>query len=79
MIAVMANSEAPAIEPATRCLLDAMIADRATPGLQYAFVSADAVVFSYHGGSADLRAHRAVTTCTTFNAYSVTNVLAEYN
>jgi hypothetical protein len=27
-------------------LLDAMIADRPTPGLQYAFVSARAVLFS---------------------------------
>ena len=72
MIGVMANSEPSAIAPATRRLLDAMIADRATPGLQYAFVSADAVLFSYHGGSADLRAHRAVTEYTTFNSYSVT-------
>lgn len=72
MIAVMANSEPSAIALATKRLLDAMIADRATPGLQYAFVSADAVLFSHHGGSADLRAHRAVTEYTTFNAYSVT-------
>ena len=70
MIAVMSDSEP--LASATKRLLDAMIADRATPGLQYAFVSADAVLFCHYGGSADLRAHRATTEHTTFNAYSVT-------
>lgn len=68
----MANSGPSAITPGTQRLLDGMIADHATPGLQYAFVSADAVLFSHHGGSADLRASRAVNEYTTFNAYSVT-------
>lgn len=49
-----------------------MVAKRATPGLQYAFVSGDALLFAHHAGSADLLALRPVTERSTFNAYSVT-------
>ena len=72
MIAVMPEFTAPEIERATRHMLDKMVADGSTPGLQYVFASDRAVLFSHHGGAADLRTPRAVTEHSTFNAYSVT-------
>ena len=72
MIAVMPEFTAPEIERATRHMLDVMVADGSTPGLQYVFASDRAVLFSHHGGAADLRTPRAVTEHSTFNAYSIT-------
>ena len=72
MITVMSESTAPEIERVTRHMLDTMLADGSTPGLQYVFASDEAVRFSHHGGAADLLTPRAVTERSTFNAYSVT-------
>lgn len=63
--AVAANADA-------RKLLDREIADDRTPGIQYQFLSADAVLYSYYGGMANLVDRVPVTDRTTFNAYSVT-------
>lgn len=54
-----------------RCL-DQFIVEHDTPGMQYLFLSADAVLYAYHGGMANLVDHVPVTSSTTFNAYSVT-------
>lgn len=62
--AATANAEA-------RRFLDREIADDHTPGNQYLFLSADAVLYSYHGGMANLADRVPVTEQTTFNAYSV--------
>lgn len=56
---------------AQRCL-DQFIVAHDTPGIQYQFLSADAVLFEYRGGMANLVDHASVTDRTTFNAYSVT-------
>ena len=72
MIAVVPHSTEPEIERATRHTLDTMAADGSTPGFQYVFASDQAVLFSHHGGAADLLTPRAVTEHSTFNAYSVT-------
>lgn len=72
MISVMPESTAPEVEHATQRMLDTMVADGSTPGLQYVFASDQAVLFSHHGGAADLRTPRAVTKHSTFNAYSIT-------
>ena len=45
MIAVMPESTATEIERATRHMLDTMVADGSTPGLQYVFASDRAVLF----------------------------------
>ena len=58
-------------EAHARRVLDQMIADGDTPGLQYLFVSADAVLYSHHAGMANLVDRVPVTDRTTFNAYSV--------
>jgi D-alanyl-D-alanine carboxypeptidase len=57
--------------PQARRYLDRMLADGDAPGLQYLFLSDDAVLYSYNGGMADLVNHEPVTDLTTFNAYSV--------
>jgi hypothetical protein len=59
-------------EQATRQVLDALIADGDTPGLQYVFVSADEALLAHHGGLANPGAHLPINDRTTFNAYSVT-------
>jgi D-alanyl-D-alanine carboxypeptidase len=59
-------------EQATRQVLDALIADGDTPGLQYVFASADEALLAHHGGLANPGAHLPINDCTTFNAYSVT-------
>jgi CubicO group peptidase (beta-lactamase class C family) len=59
-------------EQATRQVLDALIADGDTPGLQYVFASADEVLLAHRGGLANPLAHLPIQDCTTFNAYSVT-------
>jgi len=58
-------------ETRARRVLDQMIADGDTPGLQYLFVSADAVLYSYQAGMANRVDRVPVTDRTTFNAYSV--------
>lgn len=72
-ILAIAATEAgpPGAETRARRVLDQMIADGDTPGLQYLFVSADAVLYSYQAGMANLVDRVPVTDRTTFNAYSV--------
>ena len=55
-----------------KAALDRLIAQGETPGLQYMFVSADAVLFSYSAGIANPAESVPVSDRTTFNAYSVT-------
>jgi D-alanyl-D-alanine carboxypeptidase len=55
-----------------KAALDRLIARGETPGLQYMFVSADAVLFSYSAGIANPAEGVPVSDGTTFNAYSVT-------
>lgn len=55
-----------------KAALDRLIAQGETPGLQYMFVSADAVLFSYSAGIANPAEGVPVSDRTTFNAYSVT-------
>ena len=55
-----------------RRFLDRQIAEDRTPGIQYLFLSADAVLYAYNGGMASLPRRTPVTDRTTFNAYSVT-------
>jgi D-alanyl-D-alanine carboxypeptidase len=59
------------LEQATRQVLDALIADGKTPGLQYVFASADEVLLAHHGGLANPRTLVPVEIGTTFNAYSI--------
>jgi D-alanyl-D-alanine carboxypeptidase len=51
-----------------------LIGEGRTPGLQYLFLSANEVLFSYSGGKANLIDGHPVTERTTFNAYSVTKI-----
>ncbi len=55
-----------------KAALDRLVARGETPGLQYMFVSADAVLFSYSAGIANPAQGVPVSERTTFNAYSVT-------
>lgn len=55
-----------------RRFLDREIAADNMPGMQYLFLSTDAVLFSHHGGMENLPRRAPVTDRTTFNAYSVT-------
>jgi CubicO group peptidase (beta-lactamase class C family) len=52
--------------------LERLLAHKRSPGVQYMFVSADAVLAEHNLGVADLVAQAPVTERTTFNAYSVT-------
>lgn len=56
---------------ATKVLAD-IVEDDASPGVQYAFLSRDGVLFSYTGGKADLATGAPVTDATTFHGFSVT-------
>lgn len=53
-------------------ILDKMIKDSDTPGVQYLIVNSDSIVFEYVGGFSDLEKNTVLTTSTTFNAFSVT-------
>ena len=55
-----------------RAFFDRQFAKGRSPGAQYLFVSADAVLAEYDGGIADPVARTPVSGCTTFNAFSVT-------
>ena len=52
--------------------LDRLIAQGRSPGVQYLFLSADAVLYSCNGGMANLPERVPVSDRTTFNGYSVT-------
>ncbi len=52
--------------------LDRLLACQRSPGVQYMFLSADAVLAEHNAGIADLVAQVPVTERTTFNAFSVT-------
>lgn len=75
-LGTLAITAAEAVQPdadaRARHMLDQLIADEETPGLQYLFVSADAVLFSYNAGMANRVDRVPVTDRTTFNAFSVT-------
>ena len=70
-VAAMSDAQAQA-----RRYLDRLLADDDAPGLQYLFLSDDAVLYSHTGGMADLVNREPVTDLTTFNAYSVTKTFA---
>jgi CubicO group peptidase (beta-lactamase class C family) len=59
-------------EPQVRRYLDNLIVRGETPGLQYLFLTTDAVLYAHYAGMADFAADHPVTGRTTFNAYSVT-------
>lgn len=62
----------------TITLLDAMVANASTPGVQYGFATRDALVFEHVAGVAnagDAAGGNPVTADTTFNAYSIAKVL----
>jgi D-alanyl-D-alanine carboxypeptidase len=61
-------------EQATRQVLDALVADGKTPGLQYVFASPDELYVAHHAGLANPHAQVPVAVDTTFNAYSVTKI-----
>ena len=52
-----------------------MVERREAPGVQYLFLSADAVLFEHHAGLANVTHGQPVSTRTTFNAYSLTKTL----
>jgi CubicO group peptidase (beta-lactamase class C family) len=52
--------------------LSGQISNHRTPGIQYYFFNQDTILYSYHGGYADLEKGKKVTGATTFHAYSVT-------
>jgi CubicO group peptidase (beta-lactamase class C family) len=58
-----------------RRFLDREIAAQRTPGIQYLFLTADAVLFAYNAGMANLPHGVPVADRTTFNVYSVTKTL----
>lgn len=58
-----------------RKYLDALVAQRKTPGFQYSFVSADDVLFCHHAGVAKLATGIALSGRTTFNAYSIAKTI----
>lgn len=60
-----------ATETATR-VLEEQLTSRKTPGLQYAFFSADSVLFRHGGGWADLAGRVPVSEATTYNGFSIT-------
>lgn len=60
---------------ATRHLLDAMVADGRTPGVQYVFTTLTQTHLFHHAGLADPHVKTPVTEHTTFNLYSVTKTL----
>ena len=73
LAALAVSCNAAAMDPTqAKAALDRLIAQGETPGLQYMFVSADAVLFSYSAGIADPAQGVPVSDRTTFNAYSVT-------
>jgi CubicO group peptidase (beta-lactamase class C family) len=59
-------------EARAQTYLDRLIAGGRSPGVQYLFVSADAALYSYNGGMANLPGRVPVSDRTTFNGYSVT-------
>lgn len=72
MITLMRTRTTSSPDQATRQLLDALVDGGGTPGLQYPFASADAVLHAYHGGLANPAVALPVDARTTFNAYSAT-------
>ena len=73
LAALAISCNAAAMDPTqAKAALDRLIARGETPGLQYMFVSADAVLFSYSAGIANPAESVPVSDRTTFNAYSVT-------
>ena len=51
-------------------VLDALVRNGHTPGFQYAAVDASSTLVEYHGGLADIAAHRPMQAETTMMAYS---------
>jgi D-alanyl-D-alanine carboxypeptidase len=74
LLAALASAAAAAPLPSAQAhrTLDELIAQGAAPGVQYMFVSADAVLHAHHAGVASLSAGVPVSEGTTFNAYSIT-------
>lgn len=55
-----------------RSVLEEMISDSDTPGLQYIIMNADSILFEYNVGLSNLENKTLVANTTTFNAFSVT-------
>ncbi len=53
-------------------VLEEMINDSNTPGIQYLIVNPDSTIFEFNGGLSNLENKTTLTSATTFNAFSVT-------
>lgn len=68
------SSTKPSVNEQDRLIdsLNTYVTEGDTPGLQYALVSSDGVIFEFASGFADISAGRAVTADSMFNTYSLT-------
>ncbi|MFC1539262.1 serine hydrolase domain-containing protein [Candidatus Latescibacterota bacterium] len=56
-------------------ILEKMIHESATPGVQYLFMDAGSILFEFNGGKSNIETKTKLTHATTFNAFSVTKTL----
>lgn len=68
-------SKAASPHAAAKSLLEGFIADRNTPGLQYAIFDAHNSLFEFNGGLADIKNGKSMTPETTLMAYSMTKTI----
>ncbi|MCH8622547.1 serine hydrolase domain-containing protein [Undibacterium sp. TS12] len=60
---------------AARTHLDSLVQDSQVPGIQYAVVTVEGVIFEYHGGYADLASLSPMKAGTTMMAYSMSKTI----
>lgn len=75
ILAMTVTTSAPGQSVAAESALRRLLDHAKAPGVQYAHVSGDSIVFRFHGGLADVARARAVARTTTFNGFSTTKTL----
>lgn len=69
------NHAIPDRESRVRTYIRSVLASGKSPGLQYLLLSADSILFSHCGGSADIASHRPMDPHTTMMFYSMTKTI----